>query len=65
MFEEAIAQVKVIEEVMIQNGKIKVIKKENNNRGYGSNKSGAPNRGKPQVNQLILQAPTPTPIPNV
>lgn len=47
---------------MVQNDWIKVVKKENNNCSYGSNKSDGPNGGKPQVSQLILQAPSPTPM---
>lgn len=50
---------------MVQNGEIKVVKKENNNRGYGSNKNGASNGSKPQVNQLMLQAPPPTQVQSV
>lgn len=50
---------------MVHNGEIKVVKKENNNHGYGSNKSGAPNWGKPQVNQLMLQAPPLPPMQNI
>ena len=36
MFKEAISQAKIIKEAMLQNGELKVIKKENNNHGYGS-----------------------------
>lgn len=46
-FKEAISQAKIVEEVMVQNGELKVTNKENNNRGYGSNKNGANNQGKP------------------
>jgi len=35
-FEEAISQAKIIEEVMVQNGELKIVKKENNNYGCGS-----------------------------
>lgn len=36
MFKEAIYQDKIIKEVMVKNGELKVIKKQNNNQGYGS-----------------------------
>lgn len=35
---------------MVQNGELKVAKNENQNRWYGSNKNGANNGGKPQIN---------------
>jgi len=63
-FEEVISQAKVIEGVMVQNGEIKVLKKENNNWGYGSNKSSFTNGSKPQFNQLMLQASPPPPMQN-
>jgi len=42
-FKEEISQEKVIEEVIFQYGEIKMVKKENNNHGHGSNKSGSIN----------------------
>lgn len=50
IFDETIAQAKIIQEVMVQNDENKVFKKENKNYGYESNKSGAPNGCKNQVN---------------
>lgn len=47
---------------MVQNGDLKVVKKETRNHGYGSNKSGFTIGAKPQVNQLTLQAPLPPPL---
>lgn len=49
-FEDAISQAKSIEEVMVQNGELKLTEKEaktrNENRGYNSNKNGSNNNGK-------------------
>lgn len=45
-FEKLISQANIIEEVIVQSGELKVIKKENNNRGYGS-KDGGLNGNRP------------------
>lgn len=50
---------------MVQNDELKVIKKENNNQGYGSNKGEGSNGNRPQIGQLAIQAPIPNPSSNV
>jgi len=40
-FEKVISQAKIIEEVMVQNSYLKVVKKENNNHSYGSKGGGS------------------------
>lgn len=45
--------------------KSKYLRKKNNNRNYKSRKSGVPNGGKPQLSQLMLQAPPLTPTLNI
>lgn len=50
---------------MVYNGEIKIIKKENNNQGFGSSKGGGSNGNKPQGGQLTIEASPPNPTSNV
>ena len=48
---------------MVQNGELKVVKKDNKNHGYGSKGNGS-SGGKSQGGQLAIQAPSSNPPSN-
>lgn len=53
MFEDALAQAKVIEEVKIQEGKIKLRKKDNNQKNHNNGGTFNPSpQPKPQITQV-------------
>ena len=48
---------------MVQNGELKIVKKDNNNHGYGSKGNGS-GGSKSQGHQLAIQAPPSNPPSN-